>query len=86
MAPSTFSKWIISSLFIIYYWVYYKKNEKKGSFKPKENCILTLPKAYAEWTDVRNRTEEGGRRQTLMCDKRDNNFVWKNLPPNFTFF
>ena len=25
-----------------------QKNEKKGSFKPKENCILTLPKAYAE--------------------------------------
>ena len=25
-----------------------QKNEKKGSFKPKENCILTLPKAYVE--------------------------------------
>ena len=34
--------------------------------------------------NLRNRTEEERRRQTL-CDKRDNNFVWKNFPPNFTF-
>ena len=33
---------------------------------------------------LRNRTGEERRRQTL-CDKRDNNFAWKNLPPNFTF-
>ena len=32
---------------------------------------------------LRNRTGEEGRRQTL-CDRRDNNFVWKNFPPSFT--
>ena len=32
----------------------------------------------------RNNTEEKGRRQTL-CDNRDNNFVWKNMSPNYTF-
>ena len=34
--------------------------------------------------NLRNRTGEERRRQTL-CDKHDNNFAWKNLPPNFTF-
>ena len=34
--------------------------------------------------NLRNRTGEERRRLTL-CDKRDNNYVWKNLPPNFTF-
>ena len=32
---------------------------------------------------LRNRTGEERRRKTL-CDKRDNNLVWKTLPPNFT--
>ena len=34
--------------------------------------------------NLRKRTGEERRRQGL-CDKRDNNFAWKNLPPNFTF-
>ena len=34
--------------------------------------------------NLRNRTGEERGRQTL-CDKRDNNFVSKNVPPNFTF-
>ena len=34
---------------------------------------------------LRNRTGEKGRRQTF-CDRRDNNFVCKNLPPKSTFF
>ena len=34
--------------------------------------------------NLRDRTGEGGRRQTL-CDKRDNNFVCNNFSPNFTF-
>ena len=33
---------------------------------------------------LRKGTAEGKRRQTL-CDKRDNNSVWKQFPPNFTF-
>ena len=33
---------------------------------------------------LRNRMGEERRRQTL-CDKCDNNFVWKTFPPNFTF-
>ena len=33
--------------------------------------------------NLRNRTEEERRRQSL-CDKRDNNSVWKTFPPNFT--
>ena len=32
---------------------------------------------------IRNRTGEERRRQTL-CDKHDINFVWKNVPSNFT--
>ena len=31
-----------------------------------------------------NRTGEERRRQTL-CDKHDNNFVWNNFSPNFSF-
>ena len=31
-----------------------------------------------------NRTGEERRRQTL-CDKCDNNFVWNNFSPNFSF-
>ena len=34
--------------------------------------------------NLRNRTGEERRRQTL-CDKRDNNFAFALLPPNFTF-
>ena len=37
------------------------------------------------WVNLRNRTGEERRRQTL-CDKRNNNFAWKNFSPNFTFF
>ena len=35
-------------------------------------------------SNLRNRKGEGGNRQTL-CDKRDNKFAWKNIPPNFSF-
>ena len=35
-------------------------------------------------SNLRNRTGEGRKPQTL-CDKRDNNFAWKNIPPNFSF-
>ena len=38
----------------------------------------------ANLVHLRNRTGEEIRRQTL-CDKRDNNFVWNNFSPNFTF-
>ena len=34
--------------------------------------------------NLRNRAKEERRRQT-MCDKRDNNFAFALLPPNFTF-
>ena len=34
--------------------------------------------------NLRNRTGEGKRGPTL-CDKRVNNFVSNNFPPNFTF-
>ena len=27
----------------------------------------------------------GGKRRQTLCDKRDNNSVWKQFPPNFTF-
>ena len=33
---------------------------------------------------MRSRTEEERRRHTL-CDKRENNYVWKKFTPNFTF-
>ena len=33
--------------------------------------------------NLRNRTGEERRRQTL-CDNRDNNFVWNNFTPNFS--
>ena len=29
--------------------------------------------------------EPGGKRRQTLCDKRDNNSVWKQFPPNFTF-
>ena len=38
----------------------------------------------ANLVHLRNSTGEEIRRQTL-CDKRDNNFVWNNFSPNFTF-
>ena len=38
----------------------------------------------ANLVHLRNRTGEERRRQTL-CDKRDNNFVWNNFSPSFTF-
>ena len=47
--------------------------KKKNSSLPGELLV-----------NLRNRTGEGGKRQTL-CDKRDNNFAWKNIPPNFSF-
>ena len=30
-------------------------------------------------------TTGDGRRWQTVCDKRDNNFVWTKVPPNFTF-
>ena len=35
--------------------------------------------------NLRNRTAEERRRQTL-CAKRDNNSLWSNFSPNFPFF
>ena len=53
-----------------------------------ENIALSnfrsLLRAVTLSVNLRNRTGEGRRRQTL-CDKRDNNFVWNNFSPNFTF-
>ena len=46
---------------------------KKNSSLPSELLV-----------NLRNRTGEEIKRQTL-CDKRDNNFSWKNIPPNFSF-
>ena len=44
-------------------------------------CIsFPLPRAVM---NLYNRTAEERRRQTL-CDKRDNNYVWKLFPLNFT--
>ena len=37
----------------------------------------------SERGDEKDRASLVNRRQTL-CDKRENNFVWKNFPPNFT--
>ena len=31
-------------------------------------------------SNLRNRTGEG-RKPQILCDKRDNNFAWKNIPP-----
>ena len=45
------------------------------------NCLnMQLPTVV----NLRNKTGEERRRQTL-CNKRDNNFVWNNFTPNFTF-
>ena len=53
----------------------------------KERAYLSLVGPVCEYGPVawnlRNRTGEERRRQTL-CDKRDNNFVWNNFSPNFT--
>ena len=46
--------------------------------------IYPIPLPPTRGGSLRNRTGEERRRQTL-CDKRDNNSVWKNLPANFTF-
>ena len=51
------------------------------------NCIVFCVTFHINlWTTqrVRKGTAEGRRRQTL-CEKRDNNSVWKQFPPNFTF-
>ena len=45
--------------------------------------LIELPSLMV--VNSRNKTEEKGRRQTL-CDNRDNNFVWKIISPNYTFF
>ena len=46
---------------------------------------LTSQESQAHVASVDSRTGKWKRRQTL-CDKRDNNFVWNNISPNFTFF
>ena len=49
----------------------------------------TLTRCYlviSDW-NLRNSMGEQGdeRRGQSLCDKRDNNFVWKNISPNLTF-
>ena len=46
--------------------------------------FIIAPSSTFSLVNLRNRTGEERRRQTL-CDKRDNNFVWNNFSPNFTF-
>ena len=53
--------------------VFIELHKKKNSSLPGELLV-----------NLRNRTGEGGKRKTL-CDKRDHNFAWKNIPPNFSF-
>ena len=48
-------------------------------------CLPVYPAVLLrKLLNLRNRTGEERRRQTL-CDKRDNNFIWNNFSPNFTF-
>jgi len=46
--------------------------------------FIIAPSSTFSLVNLRNRTGEERRRQSL-CDKRDNNFVWNNFFPNFTF-
>ena len=47
-------------------------------------CLIETFNSCDILVNLRNRTGEKRRRQTL-CDKRDNNFVWNNFSPKFTF-
>ena len=58
---------------ILYKIAFLDRIEKNSKAPFPQNQLVSL----------RNRTGEERRRQTL-CDKRDNNFVWKNFPPSFT--
>ena len=58
---------------ILYKIAFLDRIEKNSKAPFPQNQLVSL----------RNRTGEEGRRQTL-CDRRDNNFVWKNFPPSFT--
>ena len=58
---------------ILYKIAFLDRIEKNSKAPFPQNQLVSL----------RNRTGEERRRQTL-CDRRDNNFVWKNFPPSFT--
>ena len=62
-------------------------HEQHGSAHVSSRKIVEIQKFWY-YDDVivnlRNRTGEERRRQ-ILCDKRDNNFVWNNFSPNFTF-
>ena len=54
---------------------------KKGE-NARVNMSISFPYPRAV-VNLYDRTAEERRRQTL-CDKRDNNYVWKLFPLNFT--
>ena len=58
---------------ILYKIAFLDRIEKNSKAPFPQNQLVSL----------RNRTGEERRRQTL-CDRLDNNFVWKNFPPSFT--
>ena len=61
----------------------YKRNPFFYSVYALSFCMMIAPiKLFT--VNLRKRTGEKGRRQTF-CDRRDNNFVCKNLPPKSTF-
>ena len=68
MAPSTFSKWIMSSLFLIYYWVYYNNNNNNNN----KDC-QTVEELYFQltggvrWVNSMQQDERG---------KNTANLVW----------
>ena len=49
------------------------------------NCFGSTELKIVKIVNLRTITAEERRRQTL-CDKRDNNYVWKSIPPNVTFY
>ena len=55
---------------------------QKGKDSPKSWSLLELLRYISELTKQNGR----GRRRQTLCDKRDNNFILKNFPPNFTLF
>ena len=64
------------------------KNKKQTSWKGLFSSLTgrSGSPVLSDSLSLRNRTGEKRRRQTF-CDKRENNYVWKNLPSTFlTFF
>ena len=75
-------KRLCRTMYEMYVRVTFNFNRLLQDFRGR-GSFFVWPSIYICECELTQRAE--GRRRQTLCDKRENNSVWKQFPPNFTF-